>query len=437
MRKGTQLAKTAKSVVLRRTKPIRAACYICVPTVVALMHLTHSALAAEDFLTQPSIFDVPAGPKQALREAGIDLSVYYTEFYQGLVSGEGDKSWELGGKTDVLGKFDGHELGLWRGLYVTAHAEFINVGTVLFKGDGTVLPVNTALAFPTLGGYDYDLSLVITQAFSERASLSVGKFNMLDAASKTPLLGGGGINTFFNTALAAPVSGVTPPYIFGGILSYKTDPVAVTLMVYDPRSAQDPEVLRHPFEDGVTTSLSLTFPVTIAGKAGYQSIRGVYSTLNGTDFRDIPDFVLPGGETELGTVDGYWFASYSFQQYLVQDQRDPSRGWGLFGQIAVSDGNPNPFGWSGFIGLGGSSLFTNRPDDTFGVSYFYYGFSNELKDSLAQINYTLRNERGIEAFYNASVTPWLNLSVDGQVISPADGYETAFFLGLRAQVKVF
>lgn len=395
------------------------------------------AHADEGLLAQPSIFDVPTGPKQALRDAGIDLSVYYTEFYQGLVSGGGDKAWEFGGKTDVIGKFDGRELGLWSGLHVTAHAEFVNGSNVLFKGDGSVLPVNTALAFPTLGGYDYDLSLVITQAFSERTSLSVGKFNMLDAASKTPLLGGGGITTFFNTALAAPVSGVTPPYILGGIFSYKTDPVAVTLMVYDPRGAQDPQVLRHPFEDGVTTSLSLTFPVTIAGNSGYQSIRGVYSTLSGTDFRDIPDLILPGGDTEIGTIDGYWFASYSFQQYLVQDSADPSRGWGVFGQLAVSDGNPNPFGWSGFIGLGGSSLIADRPDDTFGISYFYYGFSAALKDSLDDLNYQLRNESGVEAFYNAAVTPWLNLTADGQIIIPADGDETAVFLGLRAQVKVF
>lgn len=395
------------------------------------------ALAQDSLWEQTSIFDVPGGPKQGLKEVGIDLSVYYTEFYQGLVSGEGDKTWELGGKTDVLGKFDGNELGLWQGLYVSAHAEFINGSNVLFKGDGSVLPVNTALAFPALGGYDYDLSLVITQAFGDRASLSVGKFNMLDAAAKTPLIGGGGITTFFNTAIAAPVSGVTPPYLLGGILSYKTDPATVTVMVYDPRNAQDPDVLRHPFEDGVTSSLSLTFPVTIAGKTGYQSIRGVYSTLHGTDFRDIPDLVLPGGDTELGTIDGYWFASYSFQQYLVQDAQDPSRGWGVFGQIAVSDGNPNPFGWSGFIGLGGSSPLPDRPDDTFGVSYFYYGFSNELKDSLAQANYTLHNENGIEAFYNAAVTPWLNLTADAQVIVPAVGDETAVFLGLRAQVKIF
>jgi porin len=394
-------------------------------------------MAQDGFWQQRAILDVPGGPKQSLKDAGIDLSVNYTEFYQGLVGGEGDKDWEFGGKTDVIGTFDGHKLGLWPGLYITAHAEFVNGDNVLFQGDGSVLPVNTALAFPTLGGYDYDLSLVITQAFSESTTLSVGKFNMLDAAAKTPLLGGGGLTTFFNTGLAAPISGVTPPYILGGILSHKTEPAIFTLMVYDPRSAQNSDVLEHPFEDGVTTSLSVTVPVTIGGKLGFQGIRGVYSTLSGTDFRDIPDLILPGGTQELGTIDGYWFASYSFQQYLVVDDQDPQRGWGLFGQLAVSDGNPNPFGWSGFIGIGGSSLLTSRPDDTFGISYFYYGFSEDLKDSLDDVSYDLGDESGIEAFYNLAVTPWLNVTADGQVIWPADGDETAYFLGLRAHFKMF
>jgi porin len=156
-------------------------------------------MAQDGFWQQRAILDVPGGPKQSLKDAGIDLSVNYTEFYQGLVGGEGDKDWEFGGKTDVIGTLDGHKLGLWPGLYITAHAEFVNGDNVLFQGDGSVLPVNTALAFPTLGGYDYDLSLVITQAFSESTTLSVGTFNMLDAAAKTPLLGGGGLTTFFNS----------------------------------------------------------------------------------------------------------------------------------------------------------------------------------------------------------------------------------------------
>jgi hypothetical protein len=44
---------------------------------------------------------------------------------------------------------------------------------------------------------------------------------MLDAAAKTPLIGGGGINTFQHIGFAAPVSGVTQPYIVGGLLQKK------------------------------------------------------------------------------------------------------------------------------------------------------------------------------------------------------------------------
>ena len=237
-----------------------------------------SAFGQDTLWTQSSLLDVPNGPKQSLQDVGIDLDVNYTAFLQGLVAGQGDKDWEFGGKTDVIATLSGEKLGLWRGLYVNAHAEFVNGDNVLTQGDGSILPVNTALAFPTLGGHDSDLSLIVTQVFSERTSLSVGKFNMLDAAAKTPLIGGGGLTTFMNTGLAAPISGVTPPYIIGGILTHKTDPATFTLMVYDPRNAQDSETLKHPFKDGVTTSLSITVPVEIAGRRGYQGVRGVYST---------------------------------------------------------------------------------------------------------------------------------------------------------------
>ena len=396
-----------------------------------------SAFGQDTLWTQSSLLDVPNGPKQSLQDVGIDLDVNYTAFLQGLVAGQGDKDWEFGGKTDVIATLSGEKLGLWRGLYVNAHAEFVNGDNVLTQGDGSILPVNTALAFPTLGGHDSDLSLIVTQVFSERTSLSVGKFNMLDAAAKTPLIGGGGLTTFMNTGLAAPISGVTPPYIIGGILTHKTDPATFTLMVHDPRNAQDSETLKHPFKDGVTTSLSITVPVEIAGRRGYQGVRGVYSTINGTNFSDIPDLILPPASQDIGTIDGYWFASYSFQQYLVEDEQDPSRGWGLFGQFAISDGNPNPFGWSAFIGLGGSSLFPDRPDDAFGIAYFYYGFSDDLLDGLEELGYDYSDESGIEVFYSYAATPWLNLTGDAQVIWPGAGDEAAVFLGLRAQFKIF
>ena len=91
-------------------------------------------------------------------------------------------------------------------------------------GGRSIVPVNTALALPLLGGTTTDLSLNVSQKFGDNVSISLGKFNMLDKLAATPLIGGGGETTFWNLGLAAPISGVTPAYLLGGILSVKTTP---------------------------------------------------------------------------------------------------------------------------------------------------------------------------------------------------------------------
>jgi porin len=128
---------------------------------------------------------------------------------------KGTHSWQYGSKGDLFLTLDGAKLGLWQGLYVTAHGEFLYGEDANALGNRVLLPANTALGIPRLGGKDQDFSIVVTQAFNERVSASFGKFNMLDVLAKTPLLGGGGTDTFQNIALAAPITGVTPPYSWG------------------------------------------------------------------------------------------------------------------------------------------------------------------------------------------------------------------------------
>ena len=200
--------------------------------------------AAETSLwTQPSIFDTPGGLKESLRDAGINLDVWVTEFGQGIISGDGEKGIEWGGKGDILATFDGERLGLWQGLSVFVHQEVIWGEDANNRGDGSIIPVNTALAFPRLGGSDQELSISVTQAFGPRASVSVGKFNMLDPASRVPIMGGGGLDTFMNTAFAAPISGVTPPYSVGAMATYKTDPATRRIRTWcgtPPQTASPP-----------------------------------------------------------------------------------------------------------------------------------------------------------------------------------------------------
>ena len=317
---------------------------------------------------------------------------------------------------------------------VSAHLEQDFGQSANQQGEGSILPVNTALASPTLGGTTTDLSLTVTQKLGDLVSISLGKFNMLDVAARAPLIGGGGETTFWNIALAAPVSGVTPPYIIGGIATVKTAPATFTLMVYDPRSAQGLDVLEHPFAQGTTTSLSANIPMTVFGLTGYNTLRGVYSTANGFNFEDAPQLLLPlGSQTKL-TKQGYTFGSYALQQFLWQDPDNPGRGWGFFGQISASDANPNPIGNAVIIGLGGST--PSRPDDRWGVAWCDYLFSRQLKTGLVALGGEgLNDERVLEAYYDAAVVAHVRFGPDVQVVWPGTpGKSTALFAGVRGRL---
>jgi len=386
-----------------------------------------SPAAADDWATP-----IMAAQK-SLADAGVNLGVYLTGFGQSLTAGDGSHGIPFGGKADVLLGLDGGQLGLWNGFSVSAHLEQEFGQNANMQVDGSIIPVNTALALPLLGGTTTDLSLNVSQKFGNNVSVSLGKFNMLDVASATPLIGGGGETTFWNLGLAAPISGVTPAYILGGILSAKTTPATFTLMVYDPRSAQDLNVVEHPFAQGTTTSLSATVPLPIGGLSGFHTFRVVYSSQTGLNLDTVGQLFLPPGSAAVENKQGYYYGSYAFQQFLWQDPDKPSRGWGLFGQFEASDGNPNPVGASVILGLGGSA--PGRLDDRWGVAWFDYMFSAHLKAGLAAIGEGLRDEKGLEAYYDMAVADHVRFGPDAQVIWPGTpGKAAALFLGVRARL---
>lgn len=417
-------------IVLPRTL---ARCAASIGIVAAALY-SSPAWTDDSIWARPALFDVPDGPKADLKERGVDVGLSLTQFEQALIdSGEAS---QYGGKLDLFVNFDGQKLGLWRGLSVATHVEYNYGDNANGLGTGLrIMPVNTALTLPTAGGSDGDLSILVTQAFDTTKSVTLGKFNMLDAVSKTPLVGGGGIGTFMNLAMAAPLTGITPPYVLGGMFTLKTNPATFALFVYDPRNAQDSDVLHDPFSDGVTTSLSTTVPVKVAGLSGYQGLRAAYSTQDGFDLRDLPELALPPGARDLSGNGHRWYVQYSFQQFLHQEDGDATSGWGLFGQAALSDGNPNFANGHAFIGVGGTSPLRARSMDRFGIGYYRYRLSGDLRDSLDVLGVDLHDSQGLEAYYNLAVTPWVLLTVDVQVVQPFDTH-TDVFVALRLQLKL-
>lgn len=379
--------------------------------------------------------DGAASPLDRWRNAGVDIKGSLGLTYGGIVDGDGAKDWRDGGRADLWIGLDGEKLGLWSGFSVSIHPELVFGHSTNRTGAGLLLPPNTMLAFPRLGGHDSEVSVVFSQSIGEKVNLSFGKFNLLDIASRTPIMGGGGLETFMNVGIAAPISGVTPPYLFGAIGTWKTAPATYTLMIYDPRNAQDWDVISDPFTDGVTYSLSATVPTKVAGRTTIVSVRGVYSTASGFDLDSLPDLLLPGQSAGILQLSGYRYASLSFQHYLSEDASRPGNGWGLFGDLGISEGNPNPIGWHAILGVGGTGT-ARGPDDRWGVAYFRYGLSDDLISGLSAFGIGMRDEYGIEAYYNAALTPWLRLSADAQWIRPANvGSDDALVLGLRLQTR--
>ena len=94
---------------------------------------------------------------------------------------------------------------------------------------------------------------------------------------------------------------------------------------------------------------------------------------------------LPARADALSTTKNAWYVSYAFEQTFWRSERDPQRAVGLFGQVALSYGNPNPARWSSLGGLSGTSPIPGRGGDRIGVAAFYLGVSDDLKDGLRPV----------------------------------------------------
>jgi porin len=377
-----------------------------------------------------------AGGRTWLKEHGITLAPRLTQFYQGLAAGDGDRDFEYAGKVDLMLNADLSKLGFWNGFSVTVHGEY-NYGKSINGAGGTLSPANTALLFPGMEGADaFDLSSVyFQQKFGDSVSLLFGKINMIDLAARKPFMGGAGIDSFWNLGFTAPPTGVVPPYLFGALLSVRTELATFGLWVYDPTSVVNKTGFEEPFAKGVTIRGSVDFPVTIGGLSGRQGFVALYSTESGADLSDYGDIFIPPFPPNYPGIKNYrYYFAYSFDQYIYRVSKNSKEGIGLFGQFGISDGNPSRLYLSALVGIGGTGLIPGRSRDNWGIAYYYDAPSRDLQNSLSP-HLTIRDEQGMEIFYNFAVTPWLTVGADLQVIDPSLGKDTVVVPGLRTVTR--
>jgi porin len=410
---------------------------------------TNTEVSSTSTLSQPAPFSGTwdsrpkltgdwGGLREQLRDHGVTLDLSSTAYFMGVASGGLERGSEFGGRNDYWLNVDGQKAGLWTGLFITLHGETV-YGDSVNNETGAVVPVNIGRAHPVFSGTESALTAVrFTQALSENFVLYAGKINTIDNVQQ-PFMPGRGLDAgFMNAAFVwSPILGRTMNYATlgaGAAILSKGYPVA-SLTVYDTRDDSTSTGFHHAFNNGAIIYPTLSIPTKFFDMPGHQSLWGAYSSgryaiVDKQSLNQIPPGLPPPTTLERGS----WWGTYLFDQALWVDPADQTRSWGVFGNFGISDGKPNPIKWSAIFGVGGSSPIRGRKQDTFGLAYYYLGYSDDFKD-VARVITPVRDERGVELFYNVGVTPWLHITPDLQVITPTLGRaHTSVVLGLRMKI---
>jgi porin len=314
------------------------------------------------------------------------------------------------------------------------------------------------------------------QFLSPKFGLLAGKIFTLDAGAGE--FAGNYRTQFLNAGLALPMSLALVPISAygGGVVVLPWEGVVLSALALDPSGTPKNNDVTDAFEDGVMVLASGQVAIKPFGLHGTQKAGFMWSDKERLSLTQDPgnlgSFLLTERFPRLGNPgpvlrrilerffpqllvpvqpanreDSTWAMFYGFDQYLWHPGGDPKRGIGVFFTFGASDGEANPVKYSYSMGIGGNGVVPGRPRDTFGVGWARTELSDKFLPFLRQqLRLGLEREDAIEMYYNASVTSWLNATVDLQVIKPAltktlnssgrlEDADTAVVAGLRLHVR--
>jgi porin len=401
-----------------------------------------------DFKTRQTLTGKWGGLRPKLREKGLLFKVGFSNYYQGMVSGEGNNDFEYGSKLGFTTILNGKKLGLWEGFFTIVRLEY-NMGHSVNNRGGTVLPVNTALAYPGIEGSDrFDMNIYFVQFLSKTDKIVLGKINNIDLGNFSSFSGGLGIKNFQNNVFVGPPNGITVPYVFGAYYLSSNEKRDLTFAFYDSNSRVNKIGFQDLFQDGVTFFGSANLVTHFFGKKGKQGLLGAISTKQVRNLNDLESFFPPMGNY-ISEKSNRWTLGYFFEQTLYENSENKNQKFGVFGQAGLTDGKGSFADYYLVLGISGNSPITKRPLDRWGIGYSYYSFS----DGLSEFNVPTipgvfpglvvdDGESTFEAYYEAQITPWVSLGINYQLISP--GVTQAFgksnnsvsFLGFRSLLKL-
>jgi porin len=426
-----------------------------------------------DLASRPRLTGDWGGFRDDMARTGVvlDLDTYWMP--QKITSGGKDDRSEAWGNSITTLNLDTQKAGLWPGGFVKMQT-VTSFGDSLIQDTGSLVPANITWLLPKPIDNETGLQeFTYTQFLSTQFGVTLGKINGI---APTAEFFSDYTTQFQNIGLNIPlVLALVPLSAYGATALYlPSHEVTLVGMVLDPNGTIDNDDLNDAFDGGVMSLFFGDLKIKPYGLHGHQSVILAYSNKDRTSLDQNPANVgrllaearfpllgdpgpllveifdklgLPPTAEPLNEESDAWSAIYRFEQYLWQPAGDPTRGIGLFFSAGVSDGEANPIEHAYSLGIAGKGVVPERPHDTFGVGWARTEFSDDFVPALSNaFGLGLNHEDAAEIFYNTEVTPWLNITPNFQIISPAlnktldansdfEDLDTTYIVGLRVGIR--
>ncbi|MBI5632795.1 MAG: carbohydrate porin [Nitrospirae bacterium] len=389
---------------------------------------------------------------------GVIFDMNLTQTGMSVVSGGKQQGWEYAGRGNLTLNIDSQKLGLWPGGFLTVEVEG-NYNRSVNLDSGALMPANTNQLFPMPGDQELNIPAVTFMQFlSHNFGVVLGKLDTT-SGDANEFAHGKGDKQFMNLAfnLNPALLLTSPNSVLGaGVIILPTkDPnqAIISAMVFDSNGKANRSGFDTAFEGNNTYAVEGRVKTNLFGMTGHQLLGAAHSTKDFASLEQNSLLLLKGivqnGTLETEKEDNSWALYYNFDQYLYEPKK--GQGIGIFGRFGATDGKANPVHYFYSLGIGGKGAMKSRPNDAFGLGYYYMDMSHPKLTGIFRDREFLRDEYGVEAYYNIALTPWLKLTPDIQVIRPAqkemlsvsaDGLslishkkiDTATVLGLRLQL---
>jgi len=223
-------------------------------------------------------------------------------------------------------------------------------------------------------------------------------------------------------------------FLGAGLLKMRGQQIEGGIFVTDTNNSTTTSGISDLFDNGATILGLWKFFTDFCDLPGSHLFLGTWASGDFTVLSPDDWVIIPGQGIIAPQQTASWSLQYFLDQKLWVDPCNEKRSVGLLSGWGLADEETSPFEWIANVAIQGQGLVHGRELDTMGVGYFYSGLSGDFKNLLSPLG--VDDLQGVELYYNASITPWLRVTADLQVVEPAlQANDTAVIFGLRTWLR--